>query len=224
MLSFLHAVPAWAAVALLMLIGVVGTPCYPALMAGLRDTVAELQREPWGRQVVVLESVAFSAGPALAGALVVVERTGCMALVVAITLFAVAAVIALGAIPSVGPPGRGAADDLRLALGTLLHPALRSSVSALLVVNFLGGAAMALLPAIARQVRHDHDGLLGWLTASQGLGAVAVVAGGSAVASAVGFHPRRLGMVSPADPCSPSRQQATRYSPLPPVPCSAAPW
>ena len=187
MLSFLHAVPAWAAVALLVLIGVAGTPCYPALMAGLRDTVAEPQREPWGRHIVVLESVAFSAGPALAGALVVVEGTGCMALVVAITLFAVAAVIALGAIPSVGPPGRGAPSDLRLALGALVHPALRSSVAALLVVNVLGGAAMALLPAIAREVRHQHDGLLGWLTASQGVGALAVVAGGSAVATAVGI-------------------------------------
>jgi hypothetical protein len=194
-LPFLQVMPPWAAVALLVLIGVAGTPSYPALMAGLRSTVTEPKREPWGRHIVLLESVAFSAGPALAGALVVVERSGRTALVVAITLFAVATVIAVGAVPSVGRPGRGAPSDLRLALGALVHPALRSSVAALLVVNVLGGAAMALLPTIARELRHQHDGLLGWLTASQGVGALAVVAGGSAVASAVGCRPRRMGMV-----------------------------
>ncbi len=189
-LSFLQESTPSAALALLVLIGVAGTPCYPALMAGLRNTVAEPQRDRWGRLVVLLESVAFSAGPAVGGALVVFDGSGRTALVVSITLFAVATAIALRADP-LGParPGRGARSSLRPALGALVHPAGRSSVAALLVVNVLGGAAMALLPAIARELRPEHNGLLGWLTAVQGIGALLVVAAGSAAASAVG---RRL--------------------------------
>ena len=195
MLSSLQVLPPWAAVALVALIGVAGTPSYPALMAGLAATVTGTQRQPWGRRVVLLESVAFSAGPAVGGALIVVNGSGRVALVVAITLFAVASVIATGTVAAVGRPQRVAGDHLPLPLRSLSDPIIRSSVVALVVVNVLGGAAMALLPAMARQLRNDSDGLLGWLAASQGIGAVVVVAAASMVAAALRAHARCGGML-----------------------------
>jgi hypothetical protein len=128
---------------------------------------------------------------------VVVDGSGRTALVVSITLFAVATGIALRADP-LGParPGRGSRSYLRPAVCALAHPTVRSDVAALLVVNVLGGAAMALLPALARELRPPHDGLLGWLTAVQGIGALLVVAGGSAGVKGVGRRPMRMGMLA----------------------------
>ena len=195
MLSFLHSMPPWAAVALLVLIGVAGTPCYPALMAGLRGTVAEPQREPWGRHVVCSNrwrSVRARRWPERSlssrgrAAWRWWWRSPCSPSRPS---------TAIGAVPSVGRPGRVTPVTCGWPWAWSVRSGPRSSVAALLVVNVLGGAAMALLPTIARELRHQHDGLLGWLTAGQGVGPLAVVAGGSAVATAAGCRPRRMGMV-----------------------------
>jgi predicted MFS family arabinose efflux permease len=182
----LHDSPPWAALALVAMIGAAGTPCYPALMTDLRHTLAAPRREWWAQRIVTVESVAFTAGPALAGALVIVDASGQTALAVSIGLFAVATVMARR-IPRATPvsPVQVRGNCRWLAARALRQPGLRPIVAALLAINMLAGAVASQLGAIARDLSSRNDAFVGWLIAAQGIGALMAIACGSRGSSAI---------------------------------------
>jgi MFS family permease len=186
MLASLHDSPPWAALALVAMMGAAGTPCYPALMTDLRQSLAAPSRELWARRIVTVESVAFTAGPALAGALVVVDASGRTALTASIGLFAAATVMARR-IPRATPsrPASDRGSDRWLASTVLRQPGVRPTVAALLAINVLAGAVASQLGVIARDLSPQNEGFVGWLTTAQGIGAVAAIACGSTVSSPI---------------------------------------
>jgi hypothetical protein len=180
MLAVLHQAPPWAALALVAVIGAAGTPCYPALMTDLRHALTEPSRELWAQRIVTVESVAFTAGPALAGALVIVDGSGRTALAVSVGLFAVATVMARGIQPATSArSGREGGSHRWPAATALRQPGARPIVAGLLAINVLAGSVASQLGVIARDLSPRNDGFVGWLTAAQGTGAVVATACGS---------------------------------------------
>src|SRR5207244_422023 len=117
-------------------------------------------------------------GPSLAGIVIAVWGYGWAFTVNAISFFAVVAAMALIRVPHVR-----SLDTTRLwerirvgARAARANPGARAAISLMAVVAFLVSPFIALIPARAYQLApHNSDriaAITGWLTTSQGIGAV----------------------------------------------------
>jgi predicted MFS family arabinose efflux permease len=174
-----------------------GTPCFPAVLAALRDLVPDRELARATGAVSTVETAAFLAGPALGGVL--------LAATTATTAFVVDAVVLAAAMAFV-PAGLGRGGDRgqpRL-LGDLAEggralvanrPA-RLSLVAVVMVNVMGGMVSVLVVPMATQQLSGGSASAGLLTAAFG--------GGSVVGAALGAW-------------------RTRWSPIGALACASAP-
>lgn len=166
-----------------------GTPCYPATMAATTTRVPKEDLVPANGALTALETVAFAAGPAAGGALLVLlEPTAVLALNVA--LFAAA----LGSCLLISPVHRRTAildapcdtrgwaalvDGVRAVITT---PGVAMVVVLVTAVNLVYGCVIVALVLVATDTLALGADGVGLLTGAFGAGAVLGVLGANVVA------------------------------------------
>ncbi|WP_158602702.1 MFS transporter [Jiangella rhizosphaerae] len=196
-----------AALAAFSLTGTATLPIVYGLAAGLgivtvfdnpaRHTfVAELVGEADIVNAQALNSLVNNAGrlagPALAGALIVLVGVGVTFVINAVSFLAVLVALWLMDVGTLRrrPPVPRAPGQARAGLRYVWrHPELRLAIVLVAVVSVFGQNFRVVFPILASEVFHGDARVYGWLTAALGLGAVA---GGMAAAAATTATPRRL--------------------------------
>ena len=153
-----------------------GTPCYPAIAAGIPSVVARHDLAPANGLLTTIETGAFMIGPALGG-LVLVASSPTMAL----GLNAVAFLVALALFIPVGLLPAASALEAPESFGGALAAGVRAITGSgqvlapmLLVisVNVVYGGSLVCLAAYARLRLGSGENGLGVLTAALGAGAL----------------------------------------------------
>ena len=186
----------WLVLALVVVVGIVGTvfaPAQGALLPSLVSTPEELTAA--NAVMNTISSVGMFAGPALAGALVAASGPAAVfGLTAAMFLWSAACLVRL---PADAPPaaepqslGKDLLDGLRVIVRV---PALRAVIGLLAAQTLVAGAFEVLLVVVAFRLLAGGSSDVGWLNAAVGVGgvvgvfAVAALAGRKRLAGDVGL-------------------------------------
>ena len=168
----------WLVYALSITATIAYTPFRPS-QAALTPTLAQAPEELTAANAVAsgIESVAFFAGPALAGALLATASAGSVFLITAALIVVSAVFILLMRIDTSEQPHRELAASTiaaeRLAGFTTLthHPSLRVMAGLLTAQTTMFGALQVFLVVMALDLLDLGDGGVGYLGAAMGIGA-----------------------------------------------------
>lgn len=162
------------------LVGVAATPAYPALVAAIPDLLPDADLGAGNALVTGLETVAFVAGPALGGVLLLFAPAQVTFLLDA-GLFALAATACwhVRAPLQTGRGGSGGSALAELIDGVRelrTRPGLRVPLVAAVTANGLYGASLVLLLLVAVRQLGAGSGGYGLLTVSNAIGALGAMA------------------------------------------------
>nr|QEO74247.1 major facilitator transporter [uncultured bacterium] len=164
--------PPAAVVVLIATIAVLGTPAAPALMASVPDVVPPDRLVAANAALVGLDSMAFVAGPALGGALLIVASPASVLLAGAFLFLAGWRCLGGLHAPTGARDVAPAAAAAETAAGTVPRTAAVPFVF-LVAINLIYGATAVLLVPVARELLATGSAGIGKLNAAIGVGSLA---------------------------------------------------